>query len=65
MGEILVAIALLCQVHGNHTGMDGLSYEKVKEKQKTCQQKLIKCVYAGEQLSTPKKLADCVTQGEY
>lgn len=67
MGELLVAIALLCQVTGNQTltsaGYNG--YDQTKDKQKTCQQKLVKCVYDGDQLTTPKKLASCIEKGDY
>lgn len=65
MGELLVAVALLCQVTGNHTGMDNLSYEKAKEKQKICQKKLVKCIYESDELTTPRKLATCIEKGDY
>ncbi len=63
MGDLLVAIALLCQVHGGETR--NILYSDIKDRQKTCQQKLVNCLTKDGDLATAKRLATCIKEGDY
>jgi hypothetical protein len=57
MAEVLMAVALFCQVHADaYMGL-------VVKTQNQCQQKLTKCIIESKQLAESKALLHCVADG--
>jgi hypothetical protein len=63
MTEIIMAIAVICQVHGTAAQTD---FNYIRDRQTACQQKLVKCVSQDDgELFTARKLSECIKKGGY
>ncbi len=69
MGELITAIALLCQVSAGTGFVSYHSYalSATHEKQKKCHKKLVKCFYSHPHYTVYPQaaLADCIKKGDY
>lgn len=64
MGNVLIAIAALCQVHPASNNYRYYSPEEVHKQQVECQQKLTKCSGVDPD-SMDWKLAQCIKDGAH
>jgi hypothetical protein len=62
LANILLAIAVFCQTNPSNTTA---VYKEVKDANKQCHQKLVKCVTDGDQFDYAKKLSACIEKGDY
>lgn len=64
MSEMIIAIALLCQVNPSVDSHDQ-SMSSVHGYQKRCHKKLVECVASGKHGFITKNLPSCIKKGDY